>query len=466
MNRGAALRLSGQARLAVSACQEALAELDTEPAAAAEHVAAAHRNLGVCLCQLGDLSSGTEELRRALEQYRQAGLRYGIALTHGDLSVALSLAGNQAASEWHNQEALSHWLEIGHPGNIANALNSQGVSQHMRGEYEAALATYERALDYARRGASRRLQAFIWAGKGDVYREMSRWPLAMQAYEQAQPLAEALRDPGLLCYLRTMKAEVHRGKGESDVVDDALRELAARLAPELVIATGDHASLGRSAELERSRDLLASLGAPLLAVPGNHDIPYTFPGRFTHPWRSFERIFGEAEPVVRTPHAVGLGLNSVRPWGQQGGRLRESSLALLDRAFRDAPSGALRLVAFHHHLAWAPWRGLHKLPLRHRDRVLGRLAAAGVELVCCGHIHQSTAVERREIVALDGPVGGPLVLTTAPGYGRPRPRRTGEAHGLHVLEWTEGTLVVETRVWDGAAFTATARRAFSRASTL
>ncbi|MGQ9682693.1 MAG: BTAD domain-containing putative transcriptional regulator [Anaerolineae bacterium] len=214
VDRAVALRLSGQIPEAASSCREALALLEGQQSPAQEPLAAAYRNLGICLCQMGEMADGTGHLRRALGLYQRTGSRYGLALTHGDLSVALSLAGNQAASEWHNQEALSHWLEIGHPGNIANALNSQGVSQHMRGEYEAALATYERALDYARRGASRRLQAFIWAGKGDVYREMSCWLLAMQAYDEAQPLAEGLRDPSLLTYLRIMKAEVYRGLGE------------------------------------------------------------------------------------------------------------------------------------------------------------------------------------------------------------------------------------------------------------
>jgi 3',5'-cyclic AMP phosphodiesterase CpdA len=261
-------------------------------------------------------------------------------------------------------------------------------------------------------------------------------------------------------------SDLHRGKRESQAADEALRVLAARLSPQLVIASGDLASLGRVGELERARALLSGLAPETLVVPGNHDIPYTFPGRFTHPWRSFERVFGTVEPVLRTPSVVAVGLNSVRPWRQQGGRLPDRALGLAAEAFGDAPPGALRLVACHHHLVWAPWRGLHKLPLKQRDRVLGGLVAAGAEIVCAGHIHQATAVERRDVVALDGPAAGPLVLTTAPGYGRPRPRRTGEAQGLHVLEWTPEMIAVVTHVWDGAGFVATGRREFPRTTTL
>jgi 3',5'-cyclic AMP phosphodiesterase CpdA len=261
-------------------------------------------------------------------------------------------------------------------------------------------------------------------------------------------------------------SDLHRGKRESPAVDAALRVLAAELEPVLVVASGDLANRGRAGELERARSLLASLGAEVLAVPGNHDIPYTFPARFTRPWQEFERVLGPAEPVHRSERLVAVGLCSVRPWRQQGGRLRPEQLRRAAELLRDPPPQALRLVVFHHHLAWAPWRGVNKLPLKRRDEVLATLAAAGAELVAAGHIHQSTTVERRDVLALEAPAGSSLVLATAPGLGRPRPRRTGEAHGLHVYEWDERRLAVVTYVWDGSAFEPTARREFARTSTL
>jgi 3',5'-cyclic AMP phosphodiesterase CpdA len=257
-------------------------------------------------------------------------------------------------------------------------------------------------------------------------------------------------------------SDLHRGKRVSAAVDSALVELCASLAPELVIASGDLAHRGRGEQLEEAHALLAALEVPVLAVPGNHDIPYSVPARFTHSRREFERVFDTTEPVLRTANAVAVGLDSVDPWRQQGGRLRDVQLDRASAELRGAPSDSLRIVVFHHHLAGAPWRGLHKLPLRRRDHVLERLAAAGAELVLGGHIHQSTTVEQREILVLDGAAPRPLVLATAPGYGRPRPQRAGEAHGLHAYEWTPSTLAVVTYVWDGTGFVPTARREFIR----
>ena len=247
-------------------------------------------------------------------------------------------------------------------------------------------------------------------------------------------------------------SDLHRGTREAPAVDDALVGLCDELSPELVIASGDLSNRGRIAELEQARDLLERLPAPVLAVPGNHDIPYTLPARATRPWAPFVSVFGTTDPVLRTANAVVCGLNSVRPWRHQGGRLDGGRLAAAEVALRDAPPGALRVVVCHHHLAGAPWRASRKFPLKHRDAALHTLARAGAELVLGGHIHQSTAVERHAFEALDGDATGSLILSTAPGFGRPRPHRLGEANGLHVVRWTTGEIEIETRIWQDGRF--------------
>ncbi len=246
-------------------------------------------------------------------------------------------------------------------------------------------------------------------------------------------------------------SDLHRGTREAPALDDALVSLCEELSPEVVIASGDLANRGRTGELARARALLDRLPAPTLAVPGNHDLPYTVPARFTRPWDRFTDAFGTTDPVFRTDDVVVCGLNSARPWRHQGGRLDASRLSAVTAALRDPPPNALRVVVLHHHLAGAPWRASRKFPLKHRDDVLRALADAGAELVLSGHIHQSTAVSRRAFEALDDD-GRSLVLATAPGFGRPRPHRLGEANGLHIVRWTDAEILIETRIWERQAF--------------
>jgi 3',5'-cyclic AMP phosphodiesterase CpdA len=256
-------------------------------------------------------------------------------------------------------------------------------------------------------------------------------------------------------------SDLHAGRRDLPGLADALSALAAEVDPELVIATGDLAHRGRPSQLGHAHDLLASLGRPLVAVPGNHDIPYAFPARLTRPWSAFEQVFGSVDPVHRSDRAVVCGLDSVRPWRHQGGRLSQARLRRAAEILRDAPPQALRVVALHHHLAGSPWRARRKLPLRQRDRVLSALAGAGAELILGGHIHQASIVERREFTANDQD-GQTVVLATAPGLGRPRPQRTGEAQGALVHEWDERVLAVVTYVLRSGRFVATARREFPR----
>jgi 3',5'-cyclic AMP phosphodiesterase CpdA len=255
-------------------------------------------------------------------------------------------------------------------------------------------------------------------------------------------------------------SDLHAGRHEALGLPEALAALVEEVAPELVIATGDLSHRGRADQFAHAKELLDGLGTPVLAVPGNHDIPYSFPARFTRPWVEFERAFGTVDPVYRSESLVVCGLDSVRPWRHQAGRLSPARLTLAAETFADAAPGALRVVALHHHLAGAPWRTSRKFPLKNRDAALMAFATAGAELVIGGHIHQGTTVERHEIEATSS--AGSLVLATAPGLGRPRPHRLGEAQGVHVYEWDDERLVVVTRIWDGSQFSPTARRLFPR----
>jgi len=259
-------------------------------------------------------------------------------------------------------------------------------------------------------------------------------------------------------------SDLHRGARPAPALDDALVALCGELEPELVIASGDLANRGRTTELEDAKALLDRLPAVVLAVPGNHDIPYTLPARVTTPWARFEEVFGTTSPLVHTESAIGCGLNSARPWRHQGGKLDLVGIEALAPVLAEAQPAALRIVVCHHHLAGAPWRASRKFPLKHRDAALRALAAAGAEVVLGGHIHQSTAVERHAFEALpDG--AAPLVLSTAPGFGRPRPERLGEANGLHVLRWSETELEIETRIWNGGAFAPSGSVRWSRRRT-
>jgi 3',5'-cyclic AMP phosphodiesterase CpdA len=255
-------------------------------------------------------------------------------------------------------------------------------------------------------------------------------------------------------------SDLHAGSVEETAVEQSLEPLLERTQPELIVVTGDLTHRGRRREHERAAAFLRGLGRPLLVIPGNHDIPYTFPARFTRPWAEFERQWGTVEPVFRSDELMVVGLNSVRPWRHQSGRIRSAQIARTAELLAEAPEGALRVVALHHHLIGAPWRS-RKRPVAHRSKVLAGFVDAGAELILAGHIHQAAVSERHEFEFDRNGLRG-VTVSIAPGLGRPRPNRRGEARGLHVYEASADSLLVQTYVWRADDWGLTARRHFPR----
>jgi 3',5'-cyclic AMP phosphodiesterase CpdA len=255
-------------------------------------------------------------------------------------------------------------------------------------------------------------------------------------------------------------SDLHFGARDDPSIERGIGDLVERVAPELLIASGDLTHRGRREQHAQAARFLRGLGTPVLTVPGNHDIPYTFPHRFTQTWREFEREWETTEQVHANGAAFVVGLNSVRPWRHQSGGLSNAQLERATTRLQEAPDGALRVVVLHHQMVGAPWR-TRKKPVARRTHVLARLVDCGAELIVGGHIHQGTVCERHEFEVITGDVRG-VVVSIAPGLGQPRPNRRGEARGAVVYSADEHTIRIETYIWRDEDWGLTAVRTFPR----
>jgi 3',5'-cyclic AMP phosphodiesterase CpdA len=255
-------------------------------------------------------------------------------------------------------------------------------------------------------------------------------------------------------------SDLHFGAGDSPSQERGLASLIELIDPELVIASGDLTHRGTRAQHEKAAGYLKGLGPPVLAVPGNHDIPYTFPARFTSTWAEFERQWQTTEPEHDGEGVHVVGVNSVRPWRHQSGGVSDEQLERATTKLQQAAPEKLRIVTLHHHMVGAPWRS-RKKPVARRNRVLAKLVDCGAELIIGGHIHQGTVSERHEFEVITGDARG-VVVSIAPGLGQPRPDRRGEARGCVVYRADERTLTSETYIWRDDDWGLTAVRTFPR----
>jgi 3',5'-cyclic AMP phosphodiesterase CpdA len=258
-------------------------------------------------------------------------------------------------------------------------------------------------------------------------------------------------------------SDLHFGARDDPVLEEALARVAERVRPQLLVASGDLTHRGLRAEHARAAAFLRGFQLPVLAIPGNHDIPFAFPGRFTHPWREFEREWQTTEPLYEGPLVHAVGLNSVRPWRHQSGGVSDAQLRRVAERLSRAAPGSLRVVALHHQMIGAPWRS-RKKPVARRNHVLSQLVDSGAELILGGHIHQGTVSERHEFEVVTGDARG-VVVSIAPGLGQPRPQRRGEARGCVVYTADDESITVETSIWRDADWAVVAVRRFPRGRT-
>lgn len=185
-------------------------------------------------------------------------------------------------------------------------------------------------------------------------------------------------------------SDLHFGAVDDRLVDP-LVSLARDLAPDATVISGDLTQRARPGQFAAARALAARLPAPVLVVPGNHDMPlYNLPLRLIAPLAGFRRAFGaEVEPALTLPDAVVQGVNTANPLVWKAGRLTPASARRLHQAFAAPSPGTFRIAVLHH----APVAAADGTAPDMADpaAVLAALAAAGTDIVLSGHTHMPHA---------------------------------------------------------------------------
>ncbi len=182
-------------------------------------------------------------------------------------------------------------------------------------------------------------------------------------------------------------SDMHFGTEQAAVVG-ALGRLAHRELPDLVVLSGDITQRARPGQFRAARAFVDQLAAPVLAVPGNHDIPlFDLWARLRRPYARYSAAFGtDLEPVHRGPELLVVGVNTTRPWRHQDGEVSAPQIDRVARLLEQASPAQLRVVVVHQPIAVTRAED-------EPDRLLGHAAAlprwaeAGADLVIGGHIH-------------------------------------------------------------------------------
>jgi Icc protein len=165
--------------------------------------------------------------------------------------------------------------------------------------------------------------------------------------------------------------------------------------PDLILLTGDVSEDGSAAAYGRVSAQLSTVGAPVLALPGNHDEPAVMRRYFPNgPWN------GPHGEKARNWQLVLL--DSTAP-GQVSGQLGARALERLDGLLRES-SASHALVALHHHPVPMGAEWIDRYPLERPDALLELLDRhPRVRCVVWGHVHQDFEARRDGMLLLGSP---------------------------------------------------------------
>lgn len=238
-------------------------------------------------------------------------------------------------------------------------------------------------------------------------------------------------------------SDTHFGT-EQPLVVEALVALAARQRPDLVVLSGDITQRARPAQFGEARAFVDRLGAPVLAVPGNHDIAlFNLWTRLTKPYVRYVTAFGaDLDPVHASQDWLVIGVNTTRAWRHRNGEVSAAQIDRVATQLGQASPGQLRVVVVHQPAAVTETRDRTHLLRGHAD-ALRAWAAAGADIVMGGHIHLPYTL------ALHGLARRLWVVQAGTAVSsRTRP---GVPNSVNILRWDEVTGAQTPLAQDGPA---------------
>ena len=241
-------------------------------------------------------------------------------------------------------------------------------------------------------------------------------------------------------------SDVHFGPPHLQKVSEAILRLISHRTPNLVVVSGDLTQRAKPGQFRQAREFVDRISVPVIAVPGNHDVPmYRCWERALSPFGAYRKYFDRnLEPVFSDSEVYVVGVNTAFGWTIENGRFTDRRLREVEELLQEAPLESFKIVVAHHPPIRPPELSKKSVAIN-AERALEIFSRSGVELLLSGHLHRSMVKSSRDaypkitpelLIALSG--------TTTSSRGR------GREAGKNSCNWIEVTkeeITVSTLRW-------------------
>lgn len=239
-------------------------------------------------------------------------------------------------------------------------------------------------------------------------------------------------------------SDLHFGSGFLPKRAEDLLAHINETKPDLVVVSGDLTMRARTEQFRAARAFLLKIKAPLLVIPGNHDVPlYNLWDRIIHPFENYNKYIADLNTgPVRLSTVALFGMNTVNPRRHQQGRIRFLEQMELDK-WSAQQDDLWKIAVVHQHFKNITH---HERPgvFPHAEAHLQKMSGAGIHAVLHGHVHYQHVASSAEFFPSVEP---PVVLVSAGTPTSSRIRGEVPTNNYNILKFYKDRFQVHQCTW-------------------
>lgn len=237
-------------------------------------------------------------------------------------------------------------------------------------------------------------------------------------------------------------SDLHFGRHDDEVIKALHYFLEAQKSQiNHILITGDFTQRARVSQFKKAARFIQELGLPVVAIPGNHDIPlFNLLRRWLKSYGRYDRLLSpHVCEAFEDDETIILGLRTTNKWTVKNGRFKTRDAEIVAARFAKAKD-KIKILLCHHPLfdtSTEDGSGVEGDQVGLRDRILD----ADPDLILSGHGHASSV----KLLA-DKKSGNPTVLISAGTVFSTRTRT--ESNAFNWIGFENGKGHVETIMFD------------------